>query len=86
MIVALKPSHVRFASTDPAVVGFGSPDMGFVKDRVKKTAGEENTKEFTYFLLGNARFIYASAARLALIKVVKFSDAFSFTYIKIFFV
>jgi ubiquinol-cytochrome c reductase iron-sulfur subunit len=44
--------------------------MGFVKDRVKKTAGEENTKEFTYFLLGNARFIYASAARLALIKFV----------------
>lgn len=62
--------NVRRAASSSASIGLGSPDHGFEKDRVVKTAGESNTKEFTYFLLGGARFIYASTARLALIKFV----------------
>lgn len=44
---------------------------------MNKVAGEANTKEYTYFLLGNGRFVYASAARLALIKVIYFADVVS---------
>ena len=51
------------------VTPFGSADGAFEKDRIVKKAGETNTREFTYFMLGGGRFIYASAARLALIKV-----------------
>ena len=58
---------VRFASS--VNVGLGSPDHGFEKDRIVKAAGEGNSRDFTYFLLGGSRVIYASAARLALIKV-----------------
>ena len=32
--------------------------------------GDLTRREFTYFMLGGGRFIYASAARLALIKVL----------------
>lgn len=64
-----KLPQFRFASTVPST-DLGSVDHGFEKDRVKKHLGETNTKEFTYFVLGNGRFVYASAARLALIKFV----------------
>ena len=47
----------------------GSTDGGFEKDRIIKLPGDSNQREFTYFMLGGARFIYASTARLALIKV-----------------
>lgn len=53
-----------------AVSGMGSADGAFDKDRIPKTAGDPTRREFTYFMLGGARFIYASAARLALIKFV----------------
>jgi ubiquinol-cytochrome c reductase iron-sulfur subunit len=48
----------------------GSTDGSFEKDRIVKSAGDPTRREFTYFMLGGARFIYASAARLALIKVI----------------
>ncbi|KAJ1439782.1 rieske iron-sulfur protein 1 [Ochromonadaceae sp. CCMP2298] len=48
----------------------GSTDGGFEKDKIMKVAGEGNQRDFTYFMLGGARFVYASAARLALIKLV----------------
>ena len=48
---------------------YGSQDMAFTKDRIMKKEGEDNQRDFTYFFLGGGRFIYASAARLALIKV-----------------
>jgi hypothetical protein len=47
----------------------GSADNNFVENRIKKAPGEENNRAFTYFMLGNTRFIYASAARLILMKV-----------------
>lgn len=60
----------RFASsTAKSTEDFGSVDHAFEKDRIKKAAGDPSRREFTYFMLGGARFIYASAARLALIKV-----------------
>jgi len=52
------------------VTGLGSADHGFEKDRIQKSAGDPTRREFTYFMLGGARFVYASAARLALIKFV----------------
>jgi ubiquinol-cytochrome c reductase iron-sulfur subunit len=57
----------RFAG---AVSGHGSADGGFEKDRIVKTPGDPTRREFTYFMLGGARFVYASAARLALVKFV----------------
>ena len=51
---------------------YGSQDMAFNNDRIMKKEGEANQRDFTYFLLGGGRFIYASAARLALIKVSLF--------------
>jgi len=49
-----------------------SQDHYFEKDRLAKG---ENKREFTYFMLGCSRFIYASAARLALIKFVSSMSA-----------
>jgi ubiquinol-cytochrome c reductase iron-sulfur subunit len=53
-----------------AVADNGSTDGSFEADRIPKSAGDPTRREFTYFMLGGARFIYASAARLALIKFV----------------
>jgi ubiquinol-cytochrome c reductase iron-sulfur subunit len=53
-----------------ANVELGSTDHSFEKDRIQKQPGEPNNRDFTYFMLGGGRFIYASAARLALIKFV----------------
>ena len=48
---------------------FDSPDNNFVEYRLP--AGDGDSKRaFTYFMLGSARFVYASAARLAVIKAV----------------
>jgi hypothetical protein len=47
----------------------GSADNLFEESRIKKQPGEENNRAFTYFMLGNTRFIYASASRLTLMKV-----------------
>lgn len=52
-----------------AVSGNGSADGGFEKDRIVRAPGDPTRREFTYFMLGGARFVYASAARLALVKV-----------------
>lgn len=49
----------------------GSVDHNFEVDRIKRYAGEENTRDFTYFLLGGARLAYLSITRLTLIKVAK---------------
>lgn len=49
---------------------FGSADGSFEKDRIVKAAGDTNQRDFTYFMLGGTRFVYASAVRLALIKFV----------------
>lgn len=56
---------MRFSSVDLA-----SHDKSFEKDRIVKQPGESNQRDFTYFMLGGARIIYASAARLALVKFV----------------
>mmetsp|Transcript_17781 Transcript_17781/g.41036 ORF Transcript_17781/g.41036 Transcript_17781/m.41036 type:complete len:215 (+) Transcript_17781:9-653(+) len=70
---ATRGVQTRFASYQN--VGFGSTDGSFEKDRLVKAAGEENTREFTYFALGGARFVYASSVRLALIKFVSTMSA-----------
>uniref|UniRef100_A0A7S1TPF0 Cytochrome b-c1 complex subunit Rieske, mitochondrial n=1 Tax=Phaeomonas parva TaxID=124430 RepID=A0A7S1TPF0_9STRA len=60
----------RCLSSSPAITDYGSPDPYFTKDRLSKTASDDNSKNFNYFMLGNMRFVYATTARLALIKFV----------------
>ncbi|GMI15938.1 hypothetical protein TrLO_g3329 [Triparma laevis f. longispina] len=52
----------------------GSADHGFDSDRIDKAADPEK-RAFTYFLLGGARFMYASTARVVLIKFVSSMSA-----------
>lgn len=58
-------SGMTVASND-----LGSTDGYFEKERIVKKPGEKNNRDFTYFMLGGGRFLYASTARLALIKFV----------------
>ena len=58
-----------------SVVGNGSSDGAFESDRIIKAPGDPTRREFTYFMLGGARFVYASAVRLALIKFVSSMSA-----------
>mmetsp|Transcript_15029 Transcript_15029/g.15145 ORF Transcript_15029/g.15145 Transcript_15029/m.15145 type:complete len:217 (-) Transcript_15029:109-759(-) len=59
--------NLRYASSSASL---GSADGSFDKDRITKSVGDPTRREFTYFMLGGARLVYASAARLALIKFV----------------
>lgn len=59
---------MRFASTS-TVDKLGSTDNYYEKDKIHKKPGDPNKRDFTYFVLGGARFIYASAARLVALKV-----------------
>lgn len=72
--ITLTTTAVRMASSGSiarahTTEDMSSPDHGFEKDRIQKAAGDGTRREFAYFMLGGARFVYASAARLALIKV-----------------
>jgi len=48
----------------------GSYDTKYEDARLKKKAGDPNKRAFTYFVLGGARFLYASSVRLLAMKVV----------------
>jgi len=67
---------VRAASTAPATTGgkvvdhLGSYDGKYDDFRLKKKAGDPNKRAFTYFVLGGARFLYATSVRLLAMKVV----------------
>lgn len=53
-----------------AVNDFSSVDQNFERDRLRKIDGETKPRDrITYFYLGAPRIIYASLARLTLIKV-----------------
>jgi ubiquinol-cytochrome c reductase iron-sulfur subunit len=65
---------VRAASALPDAVvpngsRFSSPDNNIVENRLP-AGGAEEKRAFTYFVLGGARVLYASAARLAVINAV----------------
>lgn len=64
------PSRYFSALPTKITTDYGSTDGAFEKDRIDKSKGGENSRDFTYFMLGGGRFIYASTARLALIKFV----------------
>jgi len=67
---------VRAASTAPSTTGgkvvdhLGSYDGKYEDFRLKKKAGDPNKRAFTYFVLGGARFLYATSVRLLAMKVV----------------
>mmetsp|Transcript_4753 Transcript_4753/g.7183 ORF Transcript_4753/g.7183 Transcript_4753/m.7183 type:complete len:225 (+) Transcript_4753:101-775(+) len=63
------------ASSSKVVDTLGSYDKNF-EESVPKT-GDKDKREFTYLALGGARFLYASAARLALMKFVSTMSASS---------
>lgn len=44
-------------------------DHYFETDRIKKAPGQENRKEYNYFVLSGGRVIWATGARLALMSV-----------------
>ena len=69
-------SQIRYKATTPIshIHDYGTVDGAFEKDRIKKIPGQANSRDFTYFVLGGTRVIYASAARLALIKVIFLSN------------
>jgi len=46
-----------------------------VKDGGRLPPGDPSRRAFTYFLLGGAKFVYASIARLAVLKFVNFMNA-----------
>jgi ubiquinol-cytochrome c reductase iron-sulfur subunit len=48
---------------------YDTPDGNFEENRLKPGNGAEK-RAFTYFMLGGARFLYASSIRLAVINVV----------------
>jgi len=51
------------------VDNLGSYDGFYEDDKITKKPGDPNKREFTYFVLGTGRFIYASTARLIALKV-----------------
>lgn len=57
-------SGIRAASTTSS---YDSPDDNYTADRLP-AGGSEEKRAFTYMVLGGARFLYASAARIAVIK------------------
>ena len=52
----------------PKVDTLEDPTGYYEHDKIAKKAGDPNKREFTYFVLGGARFIYASTARLIALK------------------
>lgn len=65
---------VRASSNAPATTGgvdhLGTYDTKYEDARLKKKAGDPNKRAFTYFVLGGARFLYATSVRLLAMKVV----------------
>lgn len=66
---------IRASSTAPVTTGnsvdhLGTYDTKYEDARLKKKAGDPNKRAFTYFVLGGARFLYATSVRLLAMKVV----------------
>jgi ubiquinol-cytochrome c reductase iron-sulfur subunit len=53
----------------PALHELGSVDHGYEEDRIDKVA-EPERRAFTYLMLSSVRFVYASTARLLVVKFV----------------
>ena len=70
------PRHPRAGHLPPVDQGsrFNSPDTTYDAARLPAGSGVEK-RAFTYFVLGGARFLYASAARLAVIHAVSTMSA-----------
>lgn len=68
---AASTGAVRAAGTAVTTVAnkFDTPDNLFEESKLQPSSGADK-RAFTYFMLGGARFLYASAARLAVINVV----------------
>ncbi|TFJ85162.1 hypothetical protein NSK_003585 [Nannochloropsis salina CCMP1776] len=66
--------HASQTSSGP-VDKMESFDNYYEKDKLHKKPGDPNKRDFTYFVLGGARFIYASAARLVALKFVSTMSA-----------
>lgn len=49
---------------------YSSPDTGFDDYKLKRAPGDPTRREFTYFMLGGGRMLYASVARLTVIRFV----------------
>ena len=47
----------------------GSVDGLFESAKLEKNAGDGNRRDFTYFMLGGGRLVWATTARIALLSV-----------------
>ena len=66
----IRARSMAISSGSPAIkTDYSSVDHIFERDRIRKENREENSRDFTYFLLGADRIFFASLARLTLIKV-----------------
>jgi ubiquinol-cytochrome c reductase iron-sulfur subunit len=63
------PTRARCAAPGENGARFNTPDANYDGARLAPGSGTEK-RAFTYFVLGGARFLYASAARLAVINAV----------------
>lgn len=68
---AMSSSTLPPPTSAAVTANYDSPDHGFEEYRIKRTgAGDPTRREFTYFMLGGGRLVYASVARLAVIRFV----------------
>merc|ERR1719499_1609390 len=63
-----------FSSKVPELHELGSVDHGYTDDRIDKVA-EPERRAFTYLFLSGARFVYASAVRVLVVKFVSSMSA-----------
>jgi hypothetical protein len=47
----------------------GSVDGLFESEKIDKSPGDANRRDFTYFMLGGGRLVWATTARIALLSV-----------------
>jgi hypothetical protein len=68
-IILITPNLRTFAAYD----AFSGRDA--TANSGKHTAGDPSRRAFTYFMLGSAKFFYASLARLTVLKFVHYMNA-----------
>lgn len=62
--------QTRRSSSAPAISNYENDAIGANYDKELEPVGDPSRRAFTYVVLGGARFIYASAARLVAIKFI----------------
>lgn len=70
----LASNRIFSTKVEPSLDSLGSVDHGYEDDRIDKVA-EPERRAFTYLMVSSLRFVYASAARLMVVKFVSAMSA-----------